>query len=99
MGRTGEVGKEGWATLTSNLETIGFGQAAPPLVALIRASSDQHWCCSLPPLALTTFCWPGPGPGVNFQLPTSVAGRAAGGMSSASLNGWRISGLVGKASV
>src|SRR3954451_6284882 len=72
MGRTADEVNVCYATLTSNLEAIGSGQATRPLDALIRSSFAQHWCRSLPTEELSTFCCPAPGPGWNFQLPTSA---------------------------
>src|SRR5215218_4046999 len=59
--------------------------------------SGQIWCCSLP----SEFCWPTPGPGglaheVNSDF---GVGLIALGIGSSSLNGERISGLVGNSSV
>src|SRR5215218_5239380 len=65
-------------------------------------SLGHSWCCALPlPVALLKFCWFSPGPGGFFQdeyLALETGARAFG-IGSGSLNGDRISGLVGKTSV
>src|SRR5262245_25054825 len=54
----------------------------------------HSWCRWL----RSEFCCPTPGPGGSFQLANAVVGRIAFGMFNGSVNGSRISGLVGKTS-